>query len=1105
MRLIICISILFFFSFRCHAQEMLFSVNMKNVTVGEVFDRVSRKIGMDFFYNNEKIDAYKRVDVKMKNGGLPELFQYLFPGFVTKYEVVNDCILIVEMSPRQKHIVSVIKGMVVDEHGYLLSDVNIRLGGAAEGSGTVSDAGGRFTLEVADARDKQLEFSYIGFEKKIHLLKGHNENLTIVLKQEITELNACVVTGYGEQTKISVVGAVSDVHIDDMDMPDGSVSNFLGGRVAGIIALTRSGEPGNDFSEFWIRGISTFGANQKALVLIDGVEGDMNELEPEEIDRFTVLKDASSTALYGVRGANGVILIQTKRGKAGPTKVSVSSSVTWSHSPFMPRYLNGTDYTLLANEASRVRGGRELYSPVELELITQKLDPDFYPDVDWQKEVLKSHTWNRQHGMSVSGGGRGVRFFLNCGLTNKSALYNTRPFNDYDPNVNWKRYAIRANLDFSLAPGSSLSLSVNTVFTKQKKPGYQHREAIWESISNMNPIAVPLRYSDGSLPGLGVNEYETSPFVLLNYTGFSEEKSNNYRVDLGFEQQIHLGENEFVFHAFASLKSNTTNYHYRLKHPETFKAEERDADGMLKKKLLHKAQNFNYSAAEQDNRFYYASVDLKYNRTFNACHQVNALVHYYMQENQRSYENLEYKPEDLLPERYQAIAGRLMYSLHNTYFAEFNFGYTGSENLPPKEQFNFFPSFGMGWILTGDHSLLIPNRWLHFLKLRASFGRVGNDRILDQRFPYLDRLAFENVPSNWGQNGITETFIGAKNSKWEVAEKLNLGVDFQLCDGMVKGSVDLFRNWMKGIFQKRISMPLEVGTPSYPYVNVGQMYSQGVDAEIKFYKLLASRFSFAATGSLTFTENHVVHWEEMSNSLNYQEQSNYPYRVNRGLISLGLFCDSLDILSSPKQNFGEVRPGDIKYKDINGDGRIDLKDRMPLKNSDIPQMMYGISGELKYKNWVLGLFFVGAAKVSTFNGGEGVYPFAKREKGNVLSKVKNERWTPAWYSGSSATENPNARFPRLTYGESANNNLSSTFWLNNASYFRLKMIELGYCFENITIRGVRINDIKINFFGENLFLWSKQKKWGWDPEQLSSNGSVYPIQRKFSLRVEITL
>lgn len=990
-----------------------------------------------------------------------------------------------------------LNGTVIDDMDETLPGVNILIKGT-KNKGTITNYDGEFQINVS-AKDV-LIFSYLGY-KSIELpVNKFPENKKIKMDPDSETLDEVVIVGMGSQRKVSVVGAVTSVAPSELDVPSTSITNMLGGVVPGIISIDRSGEPGSDISEFWIRGISTFGANRSALVLIDGIEGRLDDIDPSDVESFSILKDASATAVYGVRGANGVVLVTTKSGQEGKMKVTWKSSGTLSYSARMPDYLDAYDYAKLANEARIVSNMDARYSDVELDIIKYGLDPDLYPNINWQKEILKKNIINHQHYINVSGGGKVARYFVSLGGTFKDALFKQDKVNKYDTNVSWNKYTFRAKVEANLTKSTVLGVAMDGTIVERNSPGFgDDNNALWGAQANLTPLTVPVRYTNGLLPAYGKNGNEISPYVLLNYSGFKESNRTTMNVNITLRQDFDKWVKGLSARGMFSYNNNNHHAVYRRKLPDLYKAYGRYNDGSLMLERTVPASNISFSKNSGSDRRYYFEGQLTYDRTFNEDHRVGGLVHYYMQ----STETTEAGDEiAAIPNRYQALSARATYSYQDTYFFESNLGYTGSENFQPGKQFGLFPSVALGWIPTKYDFVQKNLPFLEFLKIRASYGEVGNDRIGGgRRFPYLTLINFNGV-GKWGPGGLTEGQIGADNLHWEVAKKYNLGVDFKLFKDRFGGTFEVFRDQRDNIFQERQMMPEEVGAVNRPFTNVGRMRSEGIEGNIYFNHRFNDKHSMTVRANMTYAHGKVLHWDQDAVRYGYQSYSGVGLGIQRGLISLGLFKDEDEIKSSPKQTFGEVRPGDIRYKDVNGDGKIDNDDIVPIAHSNVPEIQYGFALEYRFKNWTFSALFTGVENVNFLYGGQGFYPYSGGEVGNVLSIVgeQKNRWTPEWYSGDASTENPNARFPRLTYGRNENNNRASSFWLADGAYLRFKNLDISYRFnKNKFLKRAGIENLTLQFIGQNLATWDSVKLW--DPGQASSNGAAYPLQRTFSLQL----
>ena len=518
------------------------------------------------------------------------------------------------------------------------------------------------------------------------------------------------------------------------------------------------------------------------------------------------------------------------------------------------------------------------------------------------------------------------------------------------------------------------------------------------------------------------------------------------------------------------------------------------------------AQAATFSKTLNHWRKYHFEFTANYERLFNDKHRTTALLYYYMSDEKATKDITD--SMSAIPKRYQGVSGRITYSFKDTYFIDANFGYTGSENFEPGKQFGFFPSGAIGWVPTNYDFMRKAVPWLDFLKIRFSYGQVGNDRISNKRFPYLT-IINSNAATGWGSdsNGVNESIVGADNLAWEKSTKADVGIEAKFFKEKLSLVVDYFNDQRNGIFQQRTQVPDFAGIITMPYGNVGKMRSYGADGNISYSQDIGKDFSFTIRGNFTYSKNDVQNWEQADPKYPYQQISGMPYGVQRGYIALGLFRDDQDVESSPSQ-FGTVRPGDIKYKDVNGDGRITEDDQVPLAYSNYPLLMYGFGGEFRYKSFTLACLFKGTGNTTYFKVGNGYemgyVPFHGEKTGNVPVEagVQANRWTPAWYSGDPSTENPNAAFPRLSYGKNENNTKKSTFWKDNARYLRLQEISLTY---NLKTKGfvkrLGIQSFDFQLVGYNLAVWSGVKTV--DPEQAQKMGRVYPIPARYAFQTYI--
>jgi TonB-linked SusC/RagA family outer membrane protein len=998
-----------------------------------------------------------------------------------------------------------VKGVVTDPNNETLPGVNIFQKSTT--SGVTSDSEGKYEITVAP--NSVLVFSYVGYSsQEITIGTAAVQTINVSLEESSQQLEEVSIVGYGTQRKVSVVGAISQVRASELQMGGvSSVSNTLAGRIAGLIGVQSSGEPGSNVSEFWIRGISTFGGGSSALVLIDGIDrgtAGLNDLAPQDIESFSVLKDATATAIYGARGANGVIIINTKRGEEGKVKINADVKTSMETLPRLPEYLRAYDYAVLANEASTVRGELPVYSSEIFDIIKYGMDPDLYPDVSWQEEILRKRVYAVDANVNIAGGGKQARYYMSGFYRTNDAIYKQSGMERYHSNVRRNQYSFRSNIDVDVTKSTKVSLLLSAKLVDQNRPGIGNTSTIWNAVANMTPMLIPVVYSNGQFPSFS-DGTSVSPYVLLNETGYQTNRDNTIESLLNLEQDLSILLDGLKVTGSLSFDNFNNHVTLRYKMPDLYFASDRNwqtGELMTAKTVL--ASPMSFGSSSYGTRTIYAEARINYDKIVREKHRIGALALY----QQKDYQRTDRYDELLsIPKRNQGIAGRLTYSYDDIYFIEGNFGYNGSENFPKGQRFGFFPSIALGYVLSNYQYVKDNFSFVNMLKLRYSVGLVGNDQINDNtRFPYLTTVNvsatgyfYGDVPGAYG--GTTENVIGSTGLVWESAVKQNWGIDLLLWDAF-NMTVDVFIDKRDNIFMQRRTLPGTMGVSSTVWGNVGKMRSWGSDGTASYTRKFGD-FSMEVRGNFTFTRDKIIDYDEVVPRYPYLEQKGTPNGTTRGLIALGLFRDEEDVKNSPPQ-YGTLLPGDIKYQDVNGDGRIDSYDEVPIGNARIPKIQYGFAGSVSWKGIDFNLFFRGSGKSDYFLGGVGFYPFANEKRGNVLSIVNQQenRWTPESYSGDKATENPNARFPRLTYGNNTNNNRHSTFWLADASFLRLKTMEIGYTLPKTWSEKLAMTNFRVSIIGDNLYVWDNVKLF--DPEQASDNGAVYPLTRSYTLVLKMS-
>lgn len=1018
---------------------------------------------------------------------------------------MSCCIVFNALAQEQLNI----SGTVTDAAGEALIGVSVTVKDA-KGLGTITNIDGKYNIKIQQYHT--LVFSYIGYKPVSVLVKGDKKVIDVQMSEEKTNaIDEVVVTGLGTQKKLTVTGAITNVDVSQMkQFPSSNFTNALAGNVPGIIAMQSSGQPGKSTSRFWVRGISTFGASASAMILVDGFErNNIDDLNIEDIESFSVLKDASATAIYGSKGANGVILITTKHGKAGKININVKGEASYNTRTITPKFIDAPTYANLLNEARVTRNLAPQYQPEELALIRSGLDPDFYPNVDWSKLLLKNGAMSYRADLSMSGGGNTARYFVSLSYVEDQGMYNTDETlrKKYDTNANYKRWNYRMNVDIDVTPTTIIKLGVSGNLNKRNSPGLGD-QYLWSELFGFNALSSPVLYSNGYVPAYGNNIHQMNPWVSSTRTGYNEEWDNNIQTNVTVEQKLDFITKGLSFTGrFGYDTYNSNHIYYRL-WPAMYHANSRDSQGNIIWDKLFEETSMSQTSGGDGSRHEFLEALLRWDRTFDKLHNFSA-VSRFTQDERIQTRNIGTDIKNSVSKRNQGLAGQLTYNYALRYFIDFNFGYNGSENFADHHRYGFFPAFSLAWNVAEEPLVKKALPWLNMFKLRYSWGKVGNDNM--GRFPYLYTLDYTpNIGYNWGSNlssgtipGIHYTQMASPNVTWEVARKTDFGFDFVAFDNKFSLTMDYFHEKRTGIFIQRMFLPDITGLESYPWANVGAVKSQGFDGNFQ-YKDHIGEINWTVRGNITYSKNTILERDEENNVYAYQYGKGYRVNQQRGLIALGLFRDYDDIRNSPKQSWGTVQPGDIKYKDVNGDGIVDDGDRVAIGATDTPSLIYGLGASVSWRGFDLNLHFQGAGKYTFLINSGAVNAFRDGRWGNILQGITDNRWISSDISGTKETENPNAPYPRLSYGYNLNNQQSSSFWLRNGRFLRLKNLDIGYTLPKPMVNTIHLESVRIYISGQNLITWSPFKLW--DPELDSSQrGQIYPITRSFTAGIQISL
>jgi TonB-linked SusC/RagA family outer membrane protein len=995
----------------------------------------------------------------------------------------------------QVHAQHILKGTVVDQKEKPLLGTSIQVKGT--NMGTSTDIDGKFILEIANPGDT-LVISYKGyFTLEVRAGAERERVFKMTEDAEQSKMNEVVVVGFGTQKKVTVTGAVSSISTEEIQrFSTPSLANAISGKIPGIITRQSSGVPGADAAQVFIRGFGTWG-NRTPLILVDGIERDMNNINAQEVESFSILKDASATAVFGVRGANGVIMITSKKGKVGRPQITVRSETAMLTSVRMPDYINGYEYASLVNEGLANVGRPVSYSDEELQKFKDGSDPYLYPSVNWSDVIFKRNTFQHISNLSVTGGSDIIRYYANVGYTIQDGIYKEDNLNDFNTNATMKRYNFRSNVDINLSKNLKIDLSLAGIIHQQNYPGNYSLD-LFTAVKKTSPIDFPVLNPDGSLGGVP-SYIGYHPYGIATRSGYMTYFRNTLQGTFGTKWDLSdlvtpgLSVGGRFAYDYYSFNQATRQKLFEVKRYQGID----NVTGMEKYQLLREEQPMGYIPSNVANRAIYTEASINYDRSFND-HHLGGLILY----NQRDYVNLMAGTSIAnLPARRMGVAGRLNYSYKNKYLFETNIGYNGSENFPKGNRFGFFPSVSAGWLVSNEK--FWGDWFINRLKIRGSFGQVGNDQIGGERFLFLTTINRLGQSYYFGENqqrfqGFDESKIGNPDVTWEVSTKANLGLDLELLAGKLSLQVDAFTEKRKGILMQRKTIPLISGIYPWtiPYANLGRVQNKGLDALVEFKNTASSGWFYSLRGNFTFARNKIIENDEPVSLYPYQDARGQSIPIDQpgGLIAIGFFKDQKDIDNSPVQTFSTiVRPGDVKYRDVNGDAVINTYDRVFIGYPRTPEIMFGFGGTVAYKGLDISLFFTGATNTSIFLEGPSMYPFSDGlGTNNIVREYYDNRWTP---------ETPNAKYPAVGDAYSPNNFQRSTVWLKDASYLRLRNAEIGYTIQQAVLNRLRLKGIRAFVNGTNLYTWDKLKFI--DPESDDGTGA-YPIQRSVNVGIQVS-
>ncbi|HMM17945.1 SusC/RagA family TonB-linked outer membrane protein [Proteiniphilum sp. UBA5480] len=1000
-----------------------------------------------------------------------------------------------------------ITGIVTDIEEEPLAGVTIKVQGR-EAHGTITDLNGQFSLPGV-ASNAKLEVSYVGMKTQIIEVKGRTL-INIVLEEDTEMLEEVQIVAFGKQKKTDVVGAVTTINPSELKVPSSNLTQSLAGRLSGLISYQRSGEPGRDNADFFIRGVTTFGYSKSPLILLDGFEISANEMariDPNNIASFSIMKDATSTALYGARGANGVILITTKEGREGTMKISFRHESSISMPTQIPEVADGVSYMQLYNEAFFNDNPTlpPYYSAQKIDGTINNINPNVYPDVDWYDELFTNHVYNQRYNLNINGGGKVAQYFLSASYNKDNGILEVDKRNNFNSNISIDRYNLTTNINLNLTPTTKASFKMNGVFERYNGP-IQSGNDIFNNVMNGNPVDFPKFYEPdqanlytkhilfGRRFNGGVNPYAQM------VSGYRDDFSNTILAMFQIEQDLSFVTPGLSARASANIRTYGNHGSSRSYAPYYYEIKEYD--------LINDLYTLNNIAAgteslgdpatyRNSNSRTYFEAAVNYSKSMDI-HEMSSMLVFTQSEELNTISGNTI--EQTLPRRNVGLAGRFTYNYDQRYMAELNFGYNGSERFSRNNQFGFFPSFGLGYMLSNEKFWSPLTDLFPKAKMKFTYGLVGNDAIgaPTDRFFYLSRISsgggyrfgdtfFNNYP------GYSIDRYSNFNITWEEALKSDLGLELNIL-GFADLMIDYFTEHRKKIYMVRVDMPAEIGLSANNAGNIGEVKSQGIDASIDVNHFINQRTNTWVQGRVNFTyaTNKVLVYSEPYYKYPYLSRIGSPVDQQWGYVAGGIFFDEEEISNYPRQSFGVApKVGDIRYIDVNRDGQIDTNDRVPIGTPTVPEILYGFGMSFGYKAFDLSFFFQGSAKSSFFINPPSIQPFIGNR--NILKVISDDYW-------SKDNPNPNAFWPRLSTGHVDNNVQLSNWWLRNGDFLRLKNLELGFSMNNKILNSMKVEQLRFFVNGSNLFALSQFKLW--DPE-MGTNGLGYPIQRTYNAGLQL--
>ncbi|MFI3305145.1 MAG: TonB-dependent receptor [Rikenellaceae bacterium] len=1019
-----------------------------------------------------------------------------------------------------------VSGTVLDDQGNSVIGAHILVKDST--IGMVADLDGKFTMTVPSS-ESVLMVSMLGYATQ-EIVVGTRTNINIVLAGDNLKIDDVVVVAYGSQKKETLTGAVATVSTEDLLVtPVADVSNVLAGKMPGVTTVQTTGQPGKSSADIYIRGVGSLTSGASApLVLVDGVEREFSSIDANEIESLTVLKDASSTAVFGVRGANGVILVTTRRGKVGAPQISFSSSIGVQVPTSYVEQASSYDYARMYNQKIDNDGGSSStkFSDVALEAYRTGSDPIIFPNTNWGDMMFRDAFIQTQSNVNISGGSEDVRYFVSMGYLYQNGILKDMAGHDYDNNYSYNRYNYRSNLDFALTNTTTMKVNIGGSIGSTQEPG------VYEDVSNpwtmVNLWSLPFS-SPGLIDGVrSVVSTSSVPAAFTNmrdgyYTFYGMGYQNEYDVDLNMDVEITQDLSSWTDGLSVSAKGSYDNNFYLKKDRSLsyfglesntlyYKSQLEDStlamtDPLFDKTIVSVPTSgteyipLPYTESSNRDRNWSLEFRMNYARTFGD-HAVSGLLLYTQSKDYYPIYGGDYLEYTYIPRSYSGYVGRLTYGYKNRYLMEVNAGYNGSENFESgKSRYGLFPSVSLGYVVT-EEEFMKNQDVVSFLKIRASAGKVGNDSS-STRFLYMDGVWEESGSYYFGDNNSSGTDIyylgtsGNTNVTWETSTKYNLGIDMNMFDGNLTFNADAFYEYRENILMLPNSTTNIIGT-SMPNLNIGEVENKGYEVSVGWREIRPSGFSYSLNANASFARNKILFMDEIYTGYDYKNETGGSvgrFTDTYQYVRLYQESDFIDGVLNPElpQPYTSVYPGDAMYADMNGDGVVDDNDKTTTGYSTTPEYMFGLTGDFNYKGFNVSVQFSGATNVSRMMETDYRIPFTNAGTRGLLDYFVDNCWSAA---------NPNAEYPRMSEYTESWNSENSTLWLRDATYFRLKTLSAGYTFTDApALKKIGIKALSLKLSGYNLLTFSPLKFQ--DPEALASNDGDYPMVKTFDLGLNI--